>query len=416
MSGSGPEVFRFSPPQAGTYTFEAELEDGDDPDKSVILFVRSSCGFSDISAELACHYDGHRSQLSLDMEAGRTVFVFVAGCIQPCGLSDGPPSYALRVSRAGEGEPAVGCDAPPDPPGPLGDCGDPPTLTRGDIDVEGVVVGLVSGAPLGAADRAAVTLMSRPLNCAQATHGVAYLCDGGQLAIRDAGVTCGTRLIVDDMDCDGTDVWIATATQVHSLSTNAANATSRAGVVARALSAANMAARKPTLGRRAPGVPEDAGGEPLHPVVWHGHARADRGPRGPLRAGGAGHRGARAGPRRHVGAALDLRRRGDRGALRDGLGASSASACSSSTAAGGCRGSSTRSPPPATPASPAGPGSAPSCRCAPRPRPCCRTPRRLKTSRPRRTSCPCPTSRRPTTSHPPPTSGPPRTWPPCRTS
>ncbi len=145
----------------------------------------------------------------------------------------------------GEGEASIcaaaTCDTPPDPAQPKGDCGQAPPLSEGAIDVCGVVVNMATGAPVGAADRVKATLATPGvLGCAEALHGIAPLCDGGQFSFADAGVACLTGLTADDMDCDDTDTWVATFTPVHMLGTNAGSAESKAGVIAPIIATATM--------------------------------------------------------------------------------------------------------------------------------------------------------------------------------
>lgn len=80
--GSGDQVFRFVPPEAGTYSIRAEVDmPGGDP----LLYVRSHCRFPDVTAELGCNDDVNTaggdlsSRLDLALPADEPIFIFVDG-------------------------------------------------------------------------------------------------------------------------------------------------------------------------------------------------------------------------------------------------------------------------------------------------------------------------------------------------
>jgi hypothetical protein len=75
--GNGPEsVFAFTAPSAGTWKFTTQLR-GEGESYDTVLYVRTGC--DDVASELTCNDDAGnlQSAVSVLLEAGQTVFVFV---------------------------------------------------------------------------------------------------------------------------------------------------------------------------------------------------------------------------------------------------------------------------------------------------------------------------------------------------
>jgi hypothetical protein len=97
--GAGQDVYAFTAPSAGLYSFETDLEDRRD---DTVLYARSHCRFTGPSSELACNddFDTERQQVfshfELALDEGQTIYVFVDGW----GGQDGwTGAYALRVEQ-----------------------------------------------------------------------------------------------------------------------------------------------------------------------------------------------------------------------------------------------------------------------------------------------------------------------------
>ena len=79
-SMSAQDIFTFTAPRAGTYRFRTE---SDEAGADTSLFLRSFCRYNDYGAELACNDDvspqNFLSDVSLDLQANETVYVFVGG-------------------------------------------------------------------------------------------------------------------------------------------------------------------------------------------------------------------------------------------------------------------------------------------------------------------------------------------------
>ena len=77
---SAQDIFTFTAPAAGTYRFRTE---SDEVGADTSIFVRSFCRYRDFGAELACNDDvspqNFLSDLSVDLVANETVYVFVGG-------------------------------------------------------------------------------------------------------------------------------------------------------------------------------------------------------------------------------------------------------------------------------------------------------------------------------------------------
>ena len=97
--GAGQDVFRFTAPMAGEWLFETDIEGRFD---DTVMYVRSHCRYGGPASELACNDDVEAGRMSasrigLQLEEGRTVYVFVDGW-----MGDGfawRGEYALVVSR-----------------------------------------------------------------------------------------------------------------------------------------------------------------------------------------------------------------------------------------------------------------------------------------------------------------------------
>ncbi len=95
--GGGPnDVYSFTAPAAGTYTFETSALG---PNGDSLVFVRSYCQLADATMELACNDDidtaggDYASTVSVALEAAQTVFAFVDS------YNGGAPSaYTITVS------------------------------------------------------------------------------------------------------------------------------------------------------------------------------------------------------------------------------------------------------------------------------------------------------------------------------
>jgi len=97
--GAGQDVFIFTPPVAGEWLFETDIEGRFD---DTVMYIRSHCRYDGPTTELACNDDVEAgrmtaSRIGLLLDAEETVYVFVDGWVGEGSRWQG--EYTLVVSH-----------------------------------------------------------------------------------------------------------------------------------------------------------------------------------------------------------------------------------------------------------------------------------------------------------------------------